>query len=1059
MRINDLLGNSNAAAGINNDLSPVDNAVLSENKKAAAPFDINKGAVGFFNASESKPAGSGRSFTYTFNEAMGKEPGDIASKIMSEAANGNDNDKELVKNLTGDDYEALEDEGMSIEKFSKERLERAIERIKENRKQQDVRLDETVEKQQEFKEAIERMGVNTRIDSGADRLIAKMLYEADIPVTKENIEEVKQAAGKAEEAAKLSDSSKGYLIKNSLQPTIENIYKATHSGEMRNMKLDDAAWDQLKGKALEIVNEAEVKLEGLGLKNEGVRESLTGNARWLIEHDIPLTSDNLVYKTELDGLTGSTDTDKEPLYRIAVGALREGLAADTALMIKRDDVSEKETDREMAEVIAASANISDTAIKLAFSTKAEGEDVSLGELAAANKAVEADKGSGVISAGVSESLTVREVKTRIRLEEVRISMNLEAGRRLMAKGINIISDSLLRVTEGIRELEKEYFRDLFKEIGADGGSTGAVKEAEEADIELAVKTEESLRTISGSPLELYKVTFSVRHSIVLGELSEKGSELKEATASEDVIKINPSSMKDALDRYESSATEIRKDLGDSIKKAFSGSVDSLLRENGLELTETNRRAVRILGYNSMEITTESITEIKYYDAKVTGLVQKMTPPVVMDMIRNGMNPLDMNIDELDSEVSKLVGEQGISKERSYGEFLVRMEETRSVTENERNAYIGVYRLLYNISKNDGAALGAALNSGKELSLRNLMTEVRSGTADIDFKVDDDTKQRVSYYSNSVTGQIDEAFIYQNSLLDKALSVTEPTAWEKALSGKDLGGVTLESLSENLGNAAVNTGSSEKAREIVQTMTVNSAEAVFLNSFGINDSFTNRNSIKDVLSGIDKEDTAAAVTQDELTEALTSASKTDELLGIKTRMANVLTGQAFKTAINAQAAAELNSRVERIEMLQQLAGKGHYRFRTEDEEGSKQVNLTLIRNTGNSGTVSVQISRPDYSVQADLNMTIMDAKYNTPSVKGTLHFSGKKGTADASGNMEALKRSFEEAGIAVEGLNVSNAERSDEGYIAYLSQLDRPTADALARADEMYKAAGVLALKF
>ena len=55
----------------------------------------------------------------------------------------------------------------------------------------------------------------------------------------------------------------------------------------------------------------------------------------------------------------------------------------------------------------------------------------------------------------------------------------------------------------------------------------------------------------------------------------------------------------------------------------------------------------------------------------------------------------------------------------------------------RDAFIGIYRLLYQIEKSDGAAIGAAVNSGRTLTLSNLLTEARTRrNAGIDASVDD-----------------------------------------------------------------------------------------------------------------------------------------------------------------------------------------------------------------------------------------------------------------------------------------------------------------------------------
>ena len=62
----------------------------------------------------------------------------------------------------------------------------------------------------------------------------------------------------------------------------------------------------------------------------------------------------------------------------------------------------------------------------------------------------------------------------------------------------------------------------------------------------------------------------------------------------------------ALTSYETVSTEVRSDLGDDIKKAF-GNIESILADEGLEDTELNKKAVRILGYSEIEITKENKT--------------------------------------------------------------------------------------------------------------------------------------------------------------------------------------------------------------------------------------------------------------------------------------------------------------------------------------------------------------------------------------------------------------------------------------------------------------------
>ena len=1045
MRINDLINNiqntNSTGLRVNDDLSSVDGAFFNDLNKAGSVGE-GKGAAGFFKTLESKKVTGN---TYTLNEAKGlNEKEGFGEKMLSSLNGPKNNDKELVKNLTGDDYESLDEEGMSLEKFSKERLERAIERIKENREVREVRLAEGVEKQQEYRETVDRMAVMAKAETGTEKLIAKMLYDADLPVTEENIAEVSQAADTALNAGKLTDSSESYLIRNNLMPTIENIYRAVHSGEMRQMPIDDTSWESLKEKALEIVKEA-------GTDSDKGLES----AKWLVEHELPVTAENILYKSELDAYNNAGSVSKEDIFGAAIRSMQEGGSAKEGVVIERLDEATAVIDKETENLINKIPFIRNEAIHLAFTQGATEENVTIPQLVKAEESIETGT-----NAGASVKLIEEEVTVRIQLEEVRVSLNIEAGRRLMANGIDILKDSLMQVSEGLRELKAEYFEGVYKEIEADYGKSSIT--ASEA-AKLAVETEESLGKIYNAPLELYKATFSVRRSVTLAEISDTGETLikESVSASSASISISSASMTAALSSYESSSTEVRRDLGDSIKKAFAGSVDSLLTANGLDVTEGNRRAVRILGYNSMEITAESIEEIKYFDAKVTGLIDKMTPPVVMTMIRDGINPLECTIDELDEKVSSILKEQGNTAEQKYSEFLVRMEETNSITQNERNAYIGIYRLLYNVEKNDGAAIGSLLQSGRDLTFGNLLTEERTMNLGVDLSADDDTAVKTSYYKNSVSAQINEAFIFQRRLAGEALDVTDPSRWDAALKGKDYQNVTIEGLHDGLyaGQGSETAGinsipavnesdaglSVTKAENIVKTMTANSPVSAFLSSFGIKDSFSNRKAAEDIFFGSGKEDSAVSVTADELSTALESESRFDELLGIQTRRANVLTGQAFRTAVTAQAAAELNGRVERIEMLKALAGGGHYRMNVDDGDESKEVNLTFIRNTGDAGTVSIEVQKEGYHLQADLNMVVMEQSYSGQSINGTassvttqaavtkgnIYFAGSV-PADATEKADSFKAALKEVGINADNINISAGARSDVSYISYLA---------------------------
>ncbi len=55
----------------------------------------------------------------------------------------------------------------------------------------------------------------------------------------------------------------------------------------------------------------------------------------------------------------------------------------------------------------------------------------------------------------------------------------------------------------------------------------------------------------------------------------------------------------------------------------------------------------------------------------------------------------------------------------------KLEQTGDISQEERDSYIGIYRMIYQVEAGDGAAIGALMMQGKDVTLRNLMTAVRS----------------------------------------------------------------------------------------------------------------------------------------------------------------------------------------------------------------------------------------------------------------------------------------------------------------------------------------------
>ena len=188
--------------------------------------------------------------------------------------------------------------------------------------------------------------------------------------------------------------------------------------------------------------------------------------------------------------------------------------------------------------------------------------------------------------------------------------------------------------------------------------------------------------------------------------------------------------------YETMGTEVRPDLGDSMKKAFSN-VPDILEDFGLEDTASNEKAVRILGYNSIDITKENILTARTAAEEVDRTLKALKPAVVAQMIRDGKNPLNMTLVDLSSEADSQSKDGAESAEEKFSKFIWKADRTGSLSEDERESLVGIARLIYQVEKSDGACIGRLLAEGRDITLSNMLQEIRSAKKQgMNYSVDD-----------------------------------------------------------------------------------------------------------------------------------------------------------------------------------------------------------------------------------------------------------------------------------------------------------------------------------
>ena len=142
--------------------------------------------------------------------------------------------------------------------------------------------------------------------------------------------------------------------------------------------------------------------------------------------------------------------------------------------------------------------------------------------------------------------------------------------------------------------------------------------------------------------------------------------------------------------------------------------------------------------DGIDINEKNIQNVKALDEQMQRAFKNMTPAVTLEMIRKGENPLDMSMEQLNQVAEDIKQETGNEDQERFSRYLWKLEQNHEITEEERSGYIGIYRLIAQVEKTDGAALGALMQQGSDITMRNLLTAVRtSKKGRMDYEIGDD----------------------------------------------------------------------------------------------------------------------------------------------------------------------------------------------------------------------------------------------------------------------------------------------------------------------------------
>lgn len=576
------------------------------------------------------------------------------------------------------------------------------------------------------------------------------------------------ARQKISEIDKLSEDAKRFLVREGLEPTIKNIYQASYSTSSKyDMPPREQVLDSAQINALNEQIETVIKASGIE-----INDTSTKMAKALLKEGIPLTSQTLSYYHALS--TEDLLLSSEQIESQIREAVAEGRAPEEAYLLKGYSLTD---------IAVKTKDIIDTASDNDLQRLVENKK----PLTAQNLA----QASTYPATGSLTEETPEAISAKRLLEETRLYMSVQANITLMRQGISIQTTPLSELVDRLKMQEASMYQLL----------------VDEPENSLAVKTQSVLfdrvdnilKTLPQMPVAALGMTVT-EPKATLERIYENAQDLS-------------AKYKQANERYETMQTEVRRDLGDSIKKAFRN-IEDILSDLEVEPTESNKRAVRILGYNRLDITKENVAKMRQNDALMQRVLKNMTPAVVAKMIKEGKNPLDLSLEELNQTIEETRDKaDGKYDAKEYAKFLWKADRAGDLSAEERESFIGIYRLLHQVEKSDGAVIGHLLHQGAELTMRNMMMAIRTAKNEHKETVVDDSFGFVSDYKKedlSITQQVEMAF--QTARTKDAMEASSPEGYAHVGGEDAIMAMTPDELASALEEAGIDSMQDDYEKE-------------------------------------------------------------------------------------------------------------------------------------------------------------------------------------------------------------------------------------------------------
>ena len=554
-----------------------------------------------------------------------------------------------------------------------------------------------------------------------------------------------------------------YLLKNRQPLTQETLYKAHYSGQraiaavaefggdtayaakqaaqqtISKPQQSAGQWVYIPGKDGNADSGLQAQLAHVIMQaGFAVDETSMAGANLLLANDIPVTTDSVRAYMQMQAQIGkdigelptSQQAEKRQTQELETRAAK--LRQDAASITAEDVAQAVRTERPLTIAALVAAHYDGV------------RDGQTGGQPVGAYDETADKGTQLQdgrSAGSDiQNQTLREVTALRQLEEIRLSMTQSVAVRMLSVDINIDTRELAQVVAKLRNAEAQLTQEMFAKQGvAPTEENKAIYQQMQADLQtIGTAPAARLGVLAGTDV-LQSVTVHGFAKLVQeehqigGQAGDMQRRMSDNNVPDGVADISTQTIRRSADfaamerGYEALGTAPRADMGDSIRKAFSN-IEDILTDMELPVDEEHTRAVQILGYNRMEITEKNIAQIIEYDRAVNDMLAACHPNAVLSMIRDGINPLDMTVDELNQTLRNKNYKAGVKETDDFATYLRDVEKRGQISSEERAGYIGLYRVFKQLEKSGDREAGYLFANNSRLTVRNLITAMRSRKA-------------------------------------------------------------------------------------------------------------------------------------------------------------------------------------------------------------------------------------------------------------------------------------------------------------------------------------------